>query len=336
MSPTPYRPVTILDVAAAAKVSKSTVSLVLQGSGLIPEGTAERVRAAARKLGYVYNRRAAELRRKSSNTIGVVINDLMNPFFAEVLVGLERKLVDAGYVVLMAHTSESLERQEKVLLSMREHHAAGIALCPALGTPQSLIKTVKAWGIPLVVMVRTLGSGSYDYAGSDNAQGVQLATEHLIAAGHRRIAFLGGRSGPVLDQRLQGYKAALAKAGISFDENLVFASNPTRAGGYATMKALLDLRPPVNAAVCYNDVAAFGALSALGERGLHAGTDFALMGFDNVVDAAHSNPPLSTVDIRPGELGEHAASILLARIEDPGQPKRQYLAVPNLVLRQSG
>jgi LacI family transcriptional regulator len=260
----------------------------------------------------------------------------MNPFFAEVLVGLERKLVDAGYVVLMAHTSESLERQEKVLLNMREHHAAGIALCPALGTPQSLIKTVKAWGIPLVVMVRTLGSGNYDYAGSDNTQGVQLATEHLIAAGHRRIAFLGGRSGPVLDQRLQGYKAALAKAGISFDENLVFASNPTRAGGYATMKALLDLRPPVNAAVCYSDVTAFGALSALGERGLHAGTDFALMGFDNVLDAAHSNPPLSTIDIRPGEVGEHAASILMARIEDPGQPKRQYLAVPNLVLRQSG
>ena len=336
MAQMPHRPKTIIDVAAEANVSKSTVSLVLQGSELIPDKTAERVRDAARKLGYVYNRRAAELRRKSSNTIGVVINDLMNPFFAEVLVGLERKLVDAGYVVLMAHTSESLERQEKVLLTMREHHAAGIAFCPALGTPQSLIKTVKAWGIPLVVMVRTLGSGSYDYAGSDNAQGVQIATEHLIAAGHRRIAFLGGRSGPVLDQRLQGYKAALAKAGISFDENLVFASNPTRAGGYATMKALLDLRPPVKAAVCYNDVAAFGAMSALGERGLHAGTDFALMGFDNVVDAAHSNPPLSTVDIRPGELGEHAASILLARIEDPGQPKRQYLAVPNLVLRQSG
>jgi LacI family transcriptional regulator len=102
------------------------------------------------------------------------------------------------------------------------------------------------------------------------------------------------------------------------------------------MKALLDLRPRVKAAVCYNDLAAFGALSALGERGLHAGTDFALMGFDNVLDAAHSNPPLSTVDVRPGELGEQAASILLARIEDPAQAKRQYLALPKLVLRQSG
>jgi LacI family transcriptional regulator len=330
------RPITILDVAAEAEVSKSTVSLVLQGSELIRKETADRVREAALKLGYVYNRRAGELRGRTSKTIGVVINDLMNPFFAEVLVGLERKLVDAGYTVLMAHTSEDLERQEKVLLTMREQNAAGIALCPALGTPASLTKTVKSWGIPLVVMVRTLGSGRYDFVGSDNAQGVQMATQHLVDTGHRRIGFLGGQSGPVLDQRLQGYKAALAHADISFDDRLVMAANPTRAGGYETMKALLDVRPPVKAAVCYNDLAAFGALAALGERGLRAGTDFALMGFDNVLDAAHSNPPLSTVDIRPSELGEQAAAILLARIDDPSPAKRQYIALPKLVLRQSG
>ena len=334
---TPLRPVTILEVAAEANVSKSTVSLVLQGSDLIREEAAGRVRDAARKLGYVYNRRAAELRQKAaSNTIGVIINDLMNPFFGEVLVGLERKLVDAGYTMLMAHTNEDLKLQERVLQTMREHHAAGIALCPTLGTPASLTRTVKSWGIPLVVMVRTLGNGSYDYAGSDNAAGVEMATEHLIAAGHRRIGFLGGQSGPVMEQRLQGYRAALAKAGIAWDDSLVFAANPTRAGGYETMKALLDLRRPVKAAVCYNDLAAFGALSALGERGLRAGTDFALMGFDNVLDAAHSNPPLSTVDIRPRELGEQAATILLTRIENPTQAKQQYVADPRLVLRQSG
>jgi LacI family transcriptional regulator len=331
----PVRQMTILDVAAEAQVSKSTVSLVLQGSDLIRAETAERVREAARKLGYVYNQRAADLRRKASNTIGVVINDLMNPFFAEVLVGLERKLVDAGYTVLMAHTSEDLERQDKVLLTMRQQHAAGIALCPALGTPASLTRTVQSWGIPLVVMVRTLGNGSYDFAGSDNVLGVRLATEHLIRAGHRRIGFLGGQSGPVLDQRLAGYKAALAKAGIAFDAALVLAANPTRASGFDTMSTLLEARPHVKAAVCYNDLVAFGALSALGARGLRAGADFALMGFDNVLDAAHSNPPLSTVDIRPGELGERAASILLERMAKPTVGRRQYLAEPALVLRNS-
>ncbi len=329
------RPITILDVAAEADVSKSTVSLVLQGSELIRKETADRVREAVLKLGYVYNRRAGELRGRTSKTIGVVINDLMNPFFAEVLVGLERKLVDAGYIVFMAHTSESLERQQQVLTTMRELHAAGIALCPALGTPGSLTKAVKGWGIPLVVIVRTLGSGSYDFAGSDNERGVNLATAHLLSAGHRRIGFLGGHGGPVLEQRLNGYKSALAEAGIPFDEQLVFVADPTRQGGHDTMVRLLDTRPEIKAAVSYNDVVAFGALSALGERGIHAGRDFALMGFDNVLDAAHSNPPLSTVDIRPSELGEQAAALLLARIEQPGMARQRYLAEPRLVLRQS-
>ena len=331
----PPRAITILDVAAEAQVSKSTVSLVLQGSELIRKETAERVREAARRLGYVYNRRAGELRRKSSNTIGVVINDLMNPFFAEVLVGLERRLVDAGYIVFMAHTAESLERQLQVLNTMREQNTAGIALCPVLGTPASLTKTVKSWGMPLVVMIRTLGTGSYDFAGSDNTQGVQLATRHLLAAGHRRIPFLGGHSGPVLEQRLDGYKAALAEAGIAFDEHLVFAADPTRQGGHDAMRAILEATPPIKAAVSYNDLVAFGALSALGERGLRAGRDFALMGFDNVLDAAHSNPPLSTVDIRPSDLGEQAAALLLQRIQEPTLNRQRYLAEPRLVLRQS-
>jgi LacI family transcriptional regulator len=266
----------------------------------------------------------------------VLINDLMNPFFAEVLVGLERELVDAGYTVLMAHTHESVERQQKVLLAMREHKAAGIALCPVLGTPAALTRTVKSWGIPLVVIVRTLGRGSYDFAGSDNALGVKLATQHLLAGGHRRIGFLGGQTGPVLEQRLEGYKAALADAGVGYDGGLVVAANPTREGGYQAIRSVLDARPPVKAAVCYNDLVAFGALSALGERGLRAGSDFALMGFDNVLDAAHSNPPLSTMDVRPSELGEHAASILLARIRNPDEPRQRYVAQPRLVLRQSG
>jgi LacI family transcriptional regulator len=331
----PLRPATILDIAAEAKLSKSTVSLVLQGSALIRPETAERVREAARKLGYIYNRRAAELRRQASNTVGVVINDLMNPFFAEVLVGLERKLDDAGYTVLMAHTSESLDRQAKVLQAMREQGAAGIALCPVLGTPASLVRTVKTWGIPLVVMVRTLGRGSYDFAGADNSRGVQMATEHLIRTGHRRIAFIGGRTGPVLDQRLNGYRQALAEAGLPFDESLVFAANPTRKEGFERMGDVLDRMPRVAAAVCYNDLVAFGALAALGARGLRAGRDFALMGFDNVLDAEHSNPPLSTVNVRPSEIGEQAAAVMLERILDPKRSARQFVAQPSLVLRDS-
>lgn len=333
--PTSPRAITILDVAREAEVSKSTVSLVLQGSDLIRKETAERVRDAAQRLGYVYNRRAGELRRKSSNVIGVIVNDLRNPFFAEVLTGLERRLVDAGYIVFMAHTSESLERQQQVLTTMREQNAAGIALCPALGTTAALAKTVQSWGIPLVVMIRTLGRGSYDFAGADNESGVRLAVEHLLQSGHRRIAFLGGREGLVLEQRLAGYKAALSAAGLPFDQELVFAAGATRQGGHEAMHALLQSKPEINAAVSYNDLVAFGALSALGEQGLKAGPDFALMGFDNVLDAAHSNPPLSTIDVGPEGLGERAADLLLARLENPDLARQKFMAAPQLVLRQS-
>lgn len=215
---TSARPVTILDVAAAANVSKSTVSLVLKDSPLIPADTSDRVREAAARLGYVYNRRAGQMRGRSSNTIAVIINDLMNPFFAEILVGVERKLVEAGYVVLMAHTNEDVERQRKVLQTMREQGAAGIVLCPAFGTPRSLPKEVQSWGIPLVVMVRTLGPGSYDFAGADNELGVYAATQHLLAAGHKRIGFLGGQTGVVLEQRLKGFKAALGQRNLRFEE----------------------------------------------------------------------------------------------------------------------
>src|SRR5258706_5664158 len=272
------RPVTILDVAEAAGVSKSTVSLVLQGSPLIREETAAKVRKVAASMGYVYNRRAAQLRNQSSNVIGVVINDLMNPFFAEVLVGIERKLVEGGYITFMAHTDESVELQTKVLRSMREQNAAGIILCPALGTPASLVKEVQGWGIPLLVMIRPLGKGGYDYAGSDNARGTFMATTHLIESGHRRIGFLGGQSGTVMDDRLMGYRDALKKQRIKLDPGLICHALPTRQGGYEAIQRLLKMKPTPSAAVCYNDITAFGALAALGEPGVAAGREFSIIG----------------------------------------------------------
>lgn len=333
--PPTARTITIVDVAAEAKVSKSTVSLVLKGSPLIKGETAERVKEAAARLGYVYNRRAGELRGNSSNAIGVVINDLMNPFFAEVLVGIERKLVDAGYVVLMAHTGEDVALQERVLQSMREQNAAGIMLCPALNTPRAILKTLQGWGIPFTVFVRNLGAGNYDFAGSDSEEGVFLATTHLLDAGHQAVGFLGGQKGVVFNQRLAGYKRALQAKRLAFSEDLVFYGNPSREGGYQTMNLLLTQAPRLKAAVCYNDIVAFGALSALGEKGQRAGADFALMGFDNILDTAHSNPPLSTVDIHPKALGEQAASILLQRIREPDAKRLVYTAQPALQLRQT-
>lgn len=331
----PHRNATILDVASAAGVSKSTVSLVLNGSPLIKEETAAKVREVAAQIGYVYNRHAAEMRSQSSKVIGVVINDLMNPFFAEVLVGIERKLVQAGYITLMAHTSESLDLQTKLMRSMREQNAAGMILCPALGTKPALVKEIKAWGIPLVVMVRSLGKGAYDYAGSDNMLGTYIATKHLLEKGHRHIGFLGGQSGAVFNDRLAGYRDALKKHRVREHPQLLCPALPTRQGGYEAVQRLLQVEPRATAAVCYNDITALGALAALGERNIAVGRDFAIIGFDGLLDTAHSNPPLSTVNIRPGALGEAAASLMLERLSSPDSAARRYIAKPELVLRAS-
>jgi LacI family transcriptional regulator len=328
--------VTITDLAREAGVSKSTVSLVLQASPLIRPQTAARVREAAERLGYVYNRRAAELRLKSSNIIGVVINDLANPFFAELLVGMERRLADAGYLCLMAHTDERLDLQERVLASMREHHAAGIILCPAFDTPESVQETVGGWGIPLLVVIRPFANGRFDFAGADNEAGTRLATEHLIAQGHKHIAFLGrAGAGLVYERRLAGYSRAMKKHRLPIDPQWIINVPPTRAGGREGIRQVLELRNPPKAAVCYNDVVAFGALSALGERGLMAGRDFSLVGFDGVAATEHSNPPLTTMDVEPARLGEAAAGILLRRIREPKSAPVRYLAAPRLVVRQS-
>jgi LacI family transcriptional regulator len=218
---------------------------------------------------------------------------------------------------------------------MREQNAAGIILCPALGTQASLVKEVQGWGIPLIVMVRPLGKGNYDYAGSDNVLGTFMATTHLLNAGHRRIGFLGGQSGTVLEDRLAGYRDALKKHRVKEDPALICPALPTRQGGYEAVQRLLELTPAPTAAVCYNDITALGALAALGERGVVAGRDFSVIGFDGVLDTAHSNPPLSTIDIRPGPLGEAAAKLMLERLSNPAAPRLRYLATPELVLRAS-
>ena len=328
--------VTITDVARAAGVSKSTVSLVLRNSPLIAPATAERVRQSASALGYIYNRQAADLRRRSSNMIGIVINDLGNPFFAEMLVGMERRLVDSGFISLMAHTDERLDIQERVLTSMHEYHAQGVILCPAFGTPQVLLEQTRQSGIPLVIVVREPESGGYDFVGADNQRGTFEATRHLIDQGHRRIGFLGRvGAGPVYDLRRAGFERAMRENSLEVPTESFINITLSREGGRDGIRQALATRPPLTAAVCYNDVVAFGAMSELGEHGLAVGRDFAITGFDGVAAAAHTNPPLTTVDVGPGSLGALAADALLERMAHPGGAPIRRLIEPKLVVRQS-
>lgn len=330
--------VTVVDIAEAAGVSKSTVSLVLQGSPLVGEATRAKVNAAMRDLGYVYNRGAANLRQSNakSKIIGVVVNDLTNSFFAELAVGVDMVVQSAGFVQFLANTGESIDRQSEVIASMREHGVSGLIVSPARGTTAKDLKPLVSAGIPVVLVVRNVPGAKVSSLVSDNRAGTVAAVEHLVSLGHRRIAFIGGFADTlVFAERLEGYRAAMAAAGLEFGEDLVVPSAPSRAGGVEAIGRAMLLAEKPTGAVCFNDAAAFGVCDGLRARGLEPGRDFAVVGFDDVIEAQTAVPALTTIAVDPQGMGRRAAQLLLKQINAGKAEAEAITGAVRLVVRES-
>jgi len=326
----------LLDVAARAGVSRATASLVLRESPLVADETRQRVLFAMAALGYVQHRGAASLRTKRSHTIGLVIPDVTNPFFAEMTIGVEQEVDEAENVVLLSNTSERISRQDRLLATMQAHRADGVLLCPAENTSAETLARLDAWHLPYVLVVRYVEGARADFVAADNVGGAQLAVDHLIAHGHRRIGFVGGPAhSSARHDRLLGFRRALRRHDLVADDALAPTSSTTRHDGERAMRTLLDLPEPPTAVVCYNDVVAFGAMLALRARGLEPGRDVAVVGFDDIAEAALWHPPLTTVGVAPRRIGEEAARLLLDRIAQPERPPRQVILSPRLVVRAS-
>jgi LacI family transcriptional regulator len=327
---------TIFDIAREAGVSKSTVSLVLQGSGLIRPETAVKVRKAIEDVGYVYNRGAANLRKAHSNVIGMVINDLTNPFFAELAVGMERVFQSAGIVPFIANTAENPVRQEEVLKSLMEQGVAGLIVSPARGTVPGAFRRLETAGVPVVFAMRRLPESRIPVIAPDNHRGAYLAAAHLIGKGHRRLAFFGGSSDLVVYQeRLGGFREACETLGIAARDVLVVEGETSRRGGIACLETALTMVEPPTAALCFNDAVAFGVLLALRKRGLEPGADFAVVGFDDVVEAEHYMPALTSVAVDTAGLGERAAHVMLKMIQSRTTRAEDHIGAVNLVVRES-
>lgn len=328
--------VTLVDVAQHANVSRATASLVLRGSPLVATETRRRVLASMEHLGYVYHRAAASLRTLRSHMIGLVVPDITNPFFAEMTVGIEARLEEANQVVMLANTSESLDKQDRLLATLHENNADGVLFCPAQGTPRIVIDKLRRWRMPVVLLVRYLFDIEIDYVGADNILGAELGVEHLITHGHRRIAFIGGvTASSARRDRLRGYRRALARHGLGTDDALLATSPPTRDGGHTAIRELLAQADPPTAALCYNDVVAFGVALGLQAKGRTPGQDFAVIGFDDITEAALWHPPLTTLAVDPCRIGADAARLLLERIGHPDDAPRQVILPPRLVARAS-
>ncbi|WP_438752422.1 LacI family DNA-binding transcriptional regulator [Pararhizobium sp. O133] len=330
--------VTVIDIARAAGVSKSTVSLVLQASPLVNEATRAKVNAVIRELGYVYNRGAANLRQSNSKSkiIGIVVNDLTNSFFAELAVGVDMVVQSAGYVQFLSNSGESVDRQREVIASMREHGISGLILSPARGTEAADLKPLVASGIPVVNVVRQVAGAKVSSLVSDNHAGMRDAVRHLAGLGHHRISFLGGfPDTAVFNERMQGYRDALADMDLAVHDELVVSSAPSRAGGVAAIERALMLRERPTAAVCFNDAVAFGVCDGLRAHRLDPGEDFAVIGFDDVIEAQTAVPALTTISVDPQGMGRRAAQLLLKQINAGKADAEAIVGSVRLVVRQS-
>jgi len=335
---TSRRKITVRDIAQGCGVSPATVSLVLQRSPLVRSSTRERVEAEITRQGYVYNRAAANLRQRTSSSVALIVNDLSNPYFAEFAAGVDEALGAAGCITLLGSTGESAERQRAVLASILEHAPAGIILSPAEGSNgdgEAITRMIGAH-TPLLVFNREIAAGEWDVLALDNRRGARLAAEHLLALGHRRIAFFGGhRDSSSCRERRDGYLDAMAAAGVAVEPQWLIETAPTRLEAARQVGALFVRDPAPTAAVCYNDAVALGLQLGLAARGRRPGQDFAVVGFDDIPEAAVSLPPLTTIATDPRARGRQAAERILARVRDPDLALTRTIAPARLVVRES-
>lgn len=327
--------VTIRDVAARAGVSPTTVSHVINQTRPVSAGLAARVTVAMAELGFQPNTLARSLRRKRTHTLGMIIPDSANPFFAEVGRGIEDTSFAAGYSVILCNSGDDSARELLYMDVLIGKQVDGVLLVPT-GKQTELTLTVQARNIPVVLIDRDLPGAAVDRALIDNAAGAQLATRHLIDLGHRRIGYIGGPHdrGPE-PGRSAGYRQALQEAGLVFDPLLMVEGNFRDAGGYGAAQTLLALPSPPSAIFAGNDLMAIGALAAARECGVLVPQQLSVVGFDDIHLASVVNPPLTTVAQPKYELGVIAVQLLLARLAHPELPPARHVLPARLVVRQS-
>lgn len=324
---------TIIDVATLAGVSKSTVSLVLQQSPLVKAETREEVRRAMAQLGYVYNRAAANLRSANAGLIGVVINDLRNPFFTEFATSLQMALSARGYATVLANTDEDPVLQAQVVGAMLEHGVSALIVSPAYGDETAFDAIARANVPTLQVLRQVVPTTRFPFAAPDYPTGSRLATEHLLAQGARHIAFLGGLEGRAVTQlRMSGYLATLAANGL---KPLHLPGRPGRAFGREAARWLAEDHPTVDAVLCFNDLTALGLLTGCTEQGRHVGQSLKIVGFDDIEDCAQVYPALSSVRCDIAGFGRQMAETVLDWLENDRRPPPETVTAVTLIPRAS-
>lgn len=325
--------VTIKDIAKRIGVSYATVSRALNDRPGVRASLKDRIMNEARKMGYQPNAVARGLIMKKTDTIGLVIPDITNPFFPEVARGVEDAASDLGYNLFLCNTNWSAEKEKTYLRVLQEKRADGIIITPVSDDDESVFDQVS---IPLVFVSRLPANSSNSYVTIDNVRGGFLATKHLIEGGYRRIAFVGGNAEVHVNaERLEGYRSALARYHYRLDDNLVVSGSFKTESGYALAQTLLALPDPPDAVFAANDVIALGVLQYVSEAGLRVPEDFGIIGFDDIPFVSYPQIRLTTVSQPKYEMGRTAAEICIARVDGGRDKEVRTILEPELVIRST-
>ncbi|MHB1599012.1 MAG: LacI family DNA-binding transcriptional regulator [Acidimicrobiales bacterium] len=335
--PLASRRVTIREVAELAAVSIGTVSNVLNNPSIVASATRDRVLAAIESTGFVRSTAAHQLRGGRSRSIGVVILDVSNPFFTEMVRGAEHALRDDGYVLVLCSTDESVARERHYLGLLEEHRVEGILVTPA-ERDLTHVSALASRGIPTVLLDRAAPGRSLCSVTVDDVRGGELAAAHLLADGRKRVAFVNGP--PSIRQcadRRRGARRAARRLGLDPDRAIVEISVPalTDEHGELAARRVLDRAGGVDAVMCANDLLALGMLRGLDGLGVSVPEAMAVVGYDDVAFAAMLSPALTSVRQPKFELGVAGAELLLEESRDPHHVHREVRFEPELVVRAS-
>jgi|RhiMetdeSRZDD1v2_1073273.scaffolds.fasta_scaffold05909_7 LacI family transcriptional regulator len=329
--------VTINDVARVSGVSSMTVSRVINGSARVRPDTQRRVEQAIADLGYVPSRLARGLTGQKTGTLALIVPDVANPFFTLIVRGAEDVARRGDYRVILCDTRADLAIEREVVEEMIAHRVEGVVFAPVSDRSQNHLRRLSRFGVPFVLVDRTLPHTDCDVVVGDNLFGARRLVEHLISLGHRRIGFVVESDDvSTARDRHQGYLEALEAAGIPLDPALIARATPDAAGGFAGMRRLLELDDHPSAVFTVNNLVALGAIEAVRAEGLDVPDDVALVCFDDIEYASRMYPFL-TVMAQPAEtLGTLATQLLLDRIEHRA-PDRRRIAVleAEFIVRQS-
>jgi LacI family transcriptional regulator len=298
-------------IANLLNISVSQVSRALNGKGEVSPETRKKICDIADQLGYSPNLIAQSLRYSRTNTFGVIQPDIANPFFANLVRGIENYSQAIGFSIFVSNTYEDTEKEYELVKHMVDRGVDGILLVPV--RERDIKKsTFQEFDIPAVLIARCVKECGVDCIVVDDKKGGYLATEHLIKKGRERIIYLSGPEDMVASlDRLEGYHRALSDYGIRFSKDMLHVAGTTLEHGYNAMQIVLDSKIDVDAVFAFNDVIAYGCLRVFHERGIRVPDDIAIIGYDDANMNMVVNPTLTSVRQPTGEMGSRAAELLI-------------------------